>query len=471
MDWKQLIQAVGPVALGMATKGQHGAVLRGYMSEQDRIAEEQRQQQQESQRRRQVGASMSMELMGRLQQETDPVRFEQLRSTITKHADAYGIDPNEFASMPLPDGSADKLKELSQILDGLSRSGYNPDDLAESGAAVKLKNGQTIPVADALRLTQTRPVDASGAIVPAPKRADTNASTDYGRFLSRYAEERGKTKLTATEELEARKLFNTIDDRVTPAPKLTPAEAQLADLVDIWKMSHPGQEPPASVRAQLRRQATREIGTADDRPLAPRPDGLTPTQDFSFSERLAKSWTDATKSAREMDRQYSLMQTGLSRFNAGDKNGGSQAVLVTFQKILDPTSVVRESEYARSAEGISLLNRMQGAAERLQSGGAGVTASDLGAMVETARQFVENMKTYTRGQRSRIDAQVKKYGLDPATVFDDVLTGAAQDVPSRVQLPEMKPQRTGRSLSSAAPVEAQASGGTVKVGRFEVVAR
>ena len=110
MDWKQLIQAVGPVALGMATKGQHGAVLRGYMSEQDRIADEQRQQQQESQRRRQVGASMSMELMGRLQQETDPVRFEQLRSTITKHADAYGIDPNEFASLSFPDGSADKLK-------------------------------------------------------------------------------------------------------------------------------------------------------------------------------------------------------------------------------------------------------------------------------------------------------------------------------------------------------------------------
>ena len=266
MDWKQLIQAVGPVALGMATKGQHGAVLRGYMSEQDRIADEQRQQQQETQRRRQVGASMSMELMGRLQQETDPVRFEQLRSTITKHADAYGIDPNEFAAMPLPDGSADKLKELSQILDGLSRSGYNPDDLAESGAAVKLKNGQTIQVADALRLTQTRPVDASGAMVPAPKRADANASTDYGRFLSRYAKDKG-TKvdaLTAAEELEARKLFNTIDDRATPAPKLTPAEAQLADLVDIWKMSHPGQEPPASVRAQLRRQATRDIGTADD---------------------------------------------------------------------------------------------------------------------------------------------------------------------------------------------------------------
>lgn len=469
MDWKQLIQAVGPVALGMATKGQHGAVLRGYMAEQDRIANEDRQQQQEAQRRRQVGASMSMELMGRLQQETDPVRFEQLRSTITKHADAYGIDPNEFASMPLPDGSADKLKELSQILDGLSRSGYNPDDLAESGAAVKLKNGQTIPVADALRLTQTRPVDASGAMVPAPKRADANASTDYGRFLSRYAKDKG-TKvdaLTAAEELEARKLFNTIDDRATPAPKLTPAEAQLADLVDIWKMSHPGQEPPASVRAQLRRQATREIGTADDRPLAPRPDGLTPTQDFSFSERLAKSWTDATKSAREMDRQYSLMQTGLSRFNAGDKNGGSQAVLVTFQKILDPTSVVRESEYARSAEGISLLNRMQGAAERLQSGGAGVTAGDLSAMVETARQFVENMKTYTRGQRSRIDAQVKKYGLDPATVFDDVLTGAAQDVPSRVPLPEMKPQRTGKPSQATTP----ATGGTLKVGRFEVVAR
>ena len=456
MDWKQLIQAVGPVAIGMATKGQHGAVLRGYMAEQDRIANEERQQQQEVQRRRQVGASMSMELMGRLQQETDPVRFEQLRSTITKHADAYGIDPNEFASMPLPDGSADKLKELSQILDGLSRSGYNPDDLAESGASVKLKNGQTVPVSDALRLTQTRPVDASGAMVPAPKRADVSASTDYGRFLSRYAKAQGKKvdDLTADEELAARKQFNTIDDRATPAPKLTPAEAQLADLIDIWKMSHPGQEPPASVRAQLRRQATREIGTADDRPPASGGGGVNPYQEFTIAEKLAKSWTDATKSAREMDRQYSLMQTGLTRFRKGDKNGGSQAVLVTFQKILDPTSVVRESEYARSAEGIALMNRMQGAVEKLQSGGAGVTDADLAAMVETARQFVENMKTYTRGQRSRIDAQVKKYKLDPATVFDDVLTGAPETSAASFDASTIRPvsSRSGRPAPSSDPL-------------------
>lgn len=235
MDWKQLIQAVGPVALGMATKGQHGAVLRGYMSEQDRIADEQRQQQQESQRRRQVGASMSMELMGRLQQETDPVRFEQLRSTITKHADAYGIDPNEFASLPLPDGSDGKLKELADIWNGLKQSGYQPDELAETGALVRRSNGQEIKLSDIKRLTQTEVLDAERRPVAAPKRADTNASTDYGRFLSRYAEERGKTKLTATEELEARRQFTSIDDRATPAPKLTPAEAQLADLVDIWK--------------------------------------------------------------------------------------------------------------------------------------------------------------------------------------------------------------------------------------------
>jgi hypothetical protein len=151
--------------------------------------------------------------------------------------------------------------------------------------------------------------------------------------------------------------------------------------------------------------------------------GLAPGQEFNISERLARAWTDATKAQREMNRQFQLMQTGLKRFRQGDKNGGAQAVLVKFQKILDPTSVVRESEYARSAAGLSVLSRLEGYADRLTSGGAGVPDSELAGMVETARQFLEDMKSYSAGQRKRIQAQINKYKLDPATVFDDVATG------------------------------------------------
>ena len=43
-DWNQLIRLTAPALLGAATKGQHGAVLRGYMDEQDRINVERQRQ-------------------------------------------------------------------------------------------------------------------------------------------------------------------------------------------------------------------------------------------------------------------------------------------------------------------------------------------------------------------------------------------------------------------------------------------
>jgi hypothetical protein len=145
--------------------------------------------------------------------------------------------------------------------------------------------------------------------------------------------------------------------------------------------------------------------------------GLNANQGALLTEKLAKTWNDANSSSREMKRSLSLMDVGLKRFRQGDKNGGSQAVLVTFQKILDPTSVVRETEYARSAQGISMLARLQGMAERLQAGGAGVPDAELAAMVETARAMLSEMESHSSGQRSRIEAMAKKYQIDPVLIF------------------------------------------------------
>ena len=101
------------------------------------------------------------------------------------------------------------------------------------------------------------------------------------------------------------------------------------------------------------------------------PDKPPPKVDFTDAMRLGEAWRKNTATEREMKRQRDLMQVGLEQARKGDMAAGSQAVLVTFQKILDPTSVVRESEYARSASGLSLIEQVAGALERLKEGGAG----------------------------------------------------------------------------------------------------
>lgn len=144
---------------------------------------------------------------------------------------------------------------------------------------------------------------------------------------------------------------------------------------------------------------------------------LSTAQKFQALTDLQNAWRKAEAPQREMERQYGLMTTGLKRFREGDKVGGSQAVLVTFQKILDPSSVVRESEYARSSSGLALMDRIQGYYDRLKEGGAGVPDEELAAMVETARQFTEGMKNWNDLERERITGTANDFGLNPERVF------------------------------------------------------
>lgn len=181
-----------------------------------------------------------------------------------------------------------------------------------------------------------------------------------------------------------------------------------------------GREPnPTEVKSLI--EATRKaVGQADDRPLRGPDPSIADNRRFSMEQRLAAQWEKAVTPHREVRRQLMLMEEGLKRYRAGDTNGGSQAVLVTFQKILDPTSVVRESEYARTAAGQSMLNRIQGYADRLATGGAGLTDGEMAAMVETGRAFLKGMETFNNGTRQRLDRTARQYQLDPRMIFDDV---------------------------------------------------
>lgn len=112
---------------------------------------------------------------------------------------------------------------------------------------------------------------------------------------------------------------------------------------------------------------------------------------------------------------------------------GSDQVLVTmFNKLTDPQSVVRESEFARTPENAPLVNRIMGAIPKAINGGLGLTNEDREALVTAAevilnergdiynqrlveyndladaygiekRKVTKNLKPHSRGQFSRIE--------------------------------------------------------------------
>lgn len=407
-DWKELIKLAAPAAGMFAGSPAAQAAFARTWHQQDQQAQAERARKaiQEQQQQR-LGADYLLKIGDHAQQFDDPVALDQFlglaedagaQAGYVKAGDLRGrftVSESKIA--------AKQLKSLTEQLDRLENSGYDLYELANSGQHVSV-NGQSMPIASALQITHRLPTTPTGELVPKPKKPVAKTGTIDERAAGLLEEiatatEAGDTATATTKQAEYNNLLKAKSE-LTAAGR-APVDPQLKAIRDLDE--------------QLKRKqlAKPDASPADSGPEASRR--------FSMEERLAKTWSDATKSQREMQRQFSLMQTGLKRFREGDKNGGSQAVLVTFQKILDPTSVVRESEYARSAAGISALGRLEGYFDKLRAGGAGVPDAELAGMVKTAQSMLNEMGQYSAGTRNRINAKIKQYKLNPDAIFDDTL--------------------------------------------------
>jgi len=463
-DWKQVIDLIVPSLLGavaMHGSGPYGkgqdvgdfatALMHGYQTS--------KASQQQTQL---AGRKQSLDEFRTLADVDDRraqnrQRHDELASTFllnaTKDADQFKDDPVAWASyskmvdavgakvfgfdagtiskqLVFPDKTrgARLQKEAAARIAELSKLYGDKFWEPEVQGATLTFDGRPMKVADLVATSELQLTAPKGdAVTP-----EASGQTTDRQALRAYA----RTLGVSVNDLTTDQIRTAREEAGLIQPK-TPKSLQKSSVLLDGKAAEVLIDPTPGEGTKVFTLQGKPIENADTR-VKPKPDasslnrganGLAPGQEFTISEKLAKAWTESTKATKEMTRQFGLMQTGLKRFRAGDKNGGSQAVLVTFQKILDPTSVVRESEYARTATGQSVLNRIEGYTEKLTSGGAGMTDREMAAMVETAKQFLDDMRGYSAGQRKRIQAQVNKYGLDPATVFDDVATGEPSAVP------------------------------------------
>jgi len=150
---------------------------------------------------------------------------------------------------------------------------------------------------------------------------------------------------------------------------------------------------------------------------------LTRSQLFNAELKLAKDFENRSDDAVSTRNQIAKMEIGFNAAERAINEGGSinaatQSVLVTFQKILDPTSVVRESEYARSANGLSLLEQIEGKALQLAQGGAGVTLDTLREFTELGKEFAKNSADSIVNDIRLISNQANSVGANIKNIID-----------------------------------------------------
>lgn len=175
---------------------------------------------------------------------------------------------------------------------------------------------------------------------------------------------------------------------------------------------------------------------------------LTPYQKFTATQSIAKDTQARTESAREMARQANLIRNSYQNIvNGGDRSLNTQAIITSFNKILDPTSVVRESEYDRTAAGQSLLNRLQGKYDNIVAGGAGVTLSTLEEAQKIAEEYLKGAQNSIVQQNIRAQEMATAFGLNP----DFVTTGGFEQPTTQPQVSTDETYNYLMSVTGVAP--------------------
>ena len=103
-----------------------------------------------------------------------------------------------------------------------------------------------------------------------------------------------------------------------------------------------------------------------------------------------------TKSYQTIKRSSDSMERALDDVRAREAKGENpsygvvdQALITMFNKMIDPTSVVRESEYARTPSGQAVIENLQGKIERLQKGGPGITNQFRNEIINTSKALLD----------------------------------------------------------------------------------
>jgi len=140
--------------------------------------------------------------------------------------------------------------------------------------------------------------------------------------------------------------------------------------------------------------------------------GLTLPQKISEEARLRGEYSKRTEDLSAAERNFSIIET-----SAADNSGAGDIALVTsFMKMLDPGSVVRETEFATAANTGGLLAKLKSAVTKIEDGKF-LSPEQRTDFQRLAGKYLEAANAQEQGVQSSYQAIIDNYGLNPVNVF------------------------------------------------------
>lgn len=184
-----------------------------------------------------------------------------------------------------------------------------------------------------------------------------------------------------------------------------------------------------------RNPLTNEMQRLGDRPNRNEGEG----REFKQEDILRDGYFKAAKPFVDLRTNYQRIQAA-----SKDETGASDIAMVySFMKMLDPTSVVREGEFATAENAGGVDSRITSLYNRVLNGQRLSPQVRSEFLQQSARQFDEQWKSYG-ATRSQWQSLAKQYGLDPERVAPDLAYG--------VQRPDtMQPQQSQQPGAAIQP--------------------
>lgn len=169
--------------------------------------------------------------------------------------------------------------------------------------------------------------------------------------------------------------------------------------------------------------------------------GVDPEKKFTQEEKIRKEWQGRTKVYGELQGTYNNIQAS----SAAGTGAGDIALITGFMKMLDPGSVVRETEFATARDTAGLFAQLENRLQKAQNGQL-LQPEQRKQYVSLAKQYLEAAQKKAEQEKKDLNAVVKNYKLNPENVFGVSQQAAPQAAPKQ-PIYAVNPQ-TGQRIMS-----------------------
>jgi len=184
-------------------------------------------------------------------------------------------------------------------------------------------------------------------------------------------------------------------------------------------------------------------------------DGSGTDENFGYTLSLRKEFDQQSRNFLTIRDSYSRLLTAKDQNSAA----GDIALIFSYMKLLDPTSVVREGEFATAQNAGSIDSKIRNAYNKAINGER-LQPSQRTDFIDTAGQIYVSQLDFQNRLRDEFRATASGFGLDPIKVAPDLGAGIATPTSNKAINSEIADLQSSGVISGSSPEAAQ--GGLVK---------